>query len=54
MACESGNFTIADLDRKADYGPLNRLSTHLVKLNSIGERRGKTPAALDCRVRPVT
>jgi hypothetical protein len=26
MACESGNFTIADLDRKADYGPLNGLS----------------------------
>jgi hypothetical protein len=23
MACESGNFTTADLDRKADYGPLN-------------------------------
>jgi hypothetical protein len=42
MACESGNFTIADLDRKADYGPLNGLSTDLVKLNSIGERRGKT------------
>jgi hypothetical protein len=41
MACESGNFTIADLDRKADYGPLNGLSTDLVKLNSIGERRGK-------------
>jgi hypothetical protein len=30
MACESGNFTIADLDRKADYGPLNGLSTDLV------------------------
>ena len=42
MACESGNFTIADLDRKADYGPLNGLSADLVKLNSIGERRGKT------------
>jgi hypothetical protein len=26
---------------KADYGPLNGLSTDLVKLNSIGERRGK-------------
>jgi hypothetical protein len=49
MACESGNFTIADLDRKADYGPLNGLCTDLVKLNSIGERRGKTPAALDYR-----
>ena len=45
MACESGNFTIADLDRKADYGPLNGLSTDLVKLNSIGERRGKTRQA---------
>jgi hypothetical protein len=49
MACESGNFTIADLDRKAGYGPLNGLCTDLVKLNSIGERRGKTPAALDYR-----
>jgi hypothetical protein len=49
MACESGNFTTADLDRKADYGPLNGLSTDLVKLNSIGERRGKAPAALDYR-----
>jgi hypothetical protein len=41
MACESGNFTTADLDLKTDYGPLNGLSTDLVKLNSIGERRGK-------------
>jgi hypothetical protein len=49
MACESGNFTIADLDRKADYGPLNGLSADFVKLNSTGERRGKTPAALDDR-----
>jgi hypothetical protein len=49
MACESGNFTIADFDRKADYDPLNGLSTDLVKLNSIGERREKTPAALDYR-----
>jgi hypothetical protein len=50
MACESGNFTIADLpDRKPGYGALNGLSTDLVKLNSIGERRGKTPAALDDR-----
>jgi hypothetical protein len=49
MACESGNFTIADLDRKTDYGPPNGLSTDLMKLNSIGERRRKTPAALDYR-----
>jgi hypothetical protein len=49
MACESGNFTIADSDRVADYDPLNGLSTDLVKPNSIGERRGKTPAALDDR-----
>jgi hypothetical protein len=49
MACESGNFAIADLDRKAGYGPLNGLSTDLVKLNSTDERRGKTPAALDYR-----
>jgi hypothetical protein len=49
MACESGNFTIADLDRKAHYGPLNGLSTDLVKLNSIGERRGKTRQHLDDR-----
>jgi hypothetical protein len=41
MACESGNFTIADLDRKADYGPLNGLSIDLAKLNSVGEREGK-------------
>jgi hypothetical protein len=39
MACESGNFKIADLDRKADYGPLNGLSADLLKLNSIGEPR---------------
>jgi hypothetical protein len=37
------------LDRKADYGPLSGFSTDLVKLNSIGERRGKTSAALDDR-----
>jgi len=49
MACESGNYTIADLDSKAGYGPLNGLSTGLVKLNSIVERRGKTPAALKYR-----
>jgi hypothetical protein len=30
---------------QADYGPLNGLSTDLVKLNSIGERRGKTPGS---------
>jgi hypothetical protein len=27
---------------QAEYGPLNGLSTDLVKLNSTGERRGKT------------
>jgi hypothetical protein len=45
MACESGNFTIADLDRKADYGPLNGLSIDLAKLNSVGEREGKPPGS---------
>jgi hypothetical protein len=49
MACESGNFTIADLDRKADYGPLNGLSTDLVKLKFDRRAERENPGALDYR-----
>jgi hypothetical protein len=45
MACESGNFTIADLDRKADYGPLNGLSTDLVKLNFDRRAERENPSS---------
>jgi hypothetical protein len=42
MACESGNFTIADSRSQSRLRPIEWIGPLiLVKLNPIGERRGK-------------
>jgi len=54
MACQSGNFAIADLDRKADYGPPNGLCIDPREAQFDRRAERENPGSTRRPVRPVT